>query len=118
MRIIINLYVQQGSHPLIQSFLSDIMAKFHELDTGALQYIFQGNIRRTEQAASHFHFLFLFWFLVQFVGNMQQTVGGDDVVEGLGAALRVDGAAHVAEIAEQVEAVEHDDQIAFHETLG
>ena len=63
-------------------------------------------------------FLFLFRLLVQFVGNVQQTVGGDDVVEGLGAALGVDAAADVGEVAEQVEAVEHDDQIAFHETLG
>ena len=31
---------------------------------------------------------------------MQQTIGGDDVVEGFGFALCIDGAAHVGQVAE------------------
>ena len=31
---------------------------------------------------------------------MQQAVGGDDVVEGLGLALGVDGTAHISQVAE------------------
>ena len=31
---------------------------------------------------------------------MQQTVGGDDVVEGLGLALCINGAAHIGQVAE------------------
>lgn len=38
--------------------------------------------------------------------HMQQAVGGDDVVEGLGLALGVDGAAHVSQVAENVEGIE------------
>ena len=32
---------------------------------------------------------------------MQQTVGGDDVVEGLGFALGIDGATHVGQVAKE-----------------
>ena len=49
---------------------------------------------------------------------MEQAVGGNDVVERFGAALRVDVTAHVGEIAEQVEAVEHQRQVAVHEAFG
>ena len=34
---------------------------------------------------------------------MQQTVGGDDVIEGLGFALGIYGASHVGQVAKNVE---------------
>ena len=40
---------------------------------------------------------------------MQQTVGGDDVVEGLGLALCINGATHVGQVAENVEGIELDE---------
>ena len=48
---------------------------------------------------------------------MQQAVGGDDVVEGLGLALGVDGAAHVGQVAENVEGIELEEEFAFHHSL-
>ena len=49
---------------------------------------------------------------------MEEGVGGEDVVECLGAALRVDRVADVGELAEHVEAVELKEQVAVHESLG
>ena len=46
---------------------------------------------------------------------MQEGVAGQGVGVGLGAALRVDGAGDIAELAEEVVAVEHDDEAAFEE---
>ena len=48
---------------------------------------------------------------------MEEGVGGQDVVEGLSAALRVDAVADVGELAEHVEAVELQEQVAVHESL-
>ena len=62
--------------------------------------------------------LFLLRLLVQPVDNVQQGVARRDVAPRLGAALGVDGAANVGEIAEEVETVEHTDKIAVEETLG
>ena len=45
---------------------------------------------------------------------MQQAVGGDDVVEGLGLALGVDGAAHIGQVAEYVEGVELEKELSLH----
>ena len=44
---------------------------------------------------------------------MQQTVGGDDVVEGLGFALGIDGATHVGQVAKNVEGIELDKEFAL-----
>ena len=46
---------------------------------------------------------------------MEEAVTGHDVGEGLGAALGVEGAGDVAELSEDIEAVEHDEEIAFEE---
>ena len=43
---------------------------------------------------------------------MQQTVGGDDVIEGLGFALGIDGATHVGQVAKNVEGIELEDEFA------
>ena len=48
---------------------------------------------------------------------MKEGVGGQDVVEGLGAALRVDAVADVRELAEHIEAVELQEQVAVHKSL-
>ena len=48
---------------------------------------------------------------------MEEGVGGQDVVEGFGAALRVDAVADVRELAEHVEAVELQEQVAVHKSL-
>ena len=45
---------------------------------------------------------------------MEQAVGRDDVVERLGTTLRVDGAAHVGEVAQQVKAVEQQRGLHHH----
>ena len=44
---------------------------------------------------------------------MQQTVGGDDVVEGLGFGLGIDGASHVGQVAKNVEGIELEDSLPF-----
>ena len=44
---------------------------------------------------------------------MQQTVGGDDVVEGLGFGLGIDGASHVGQVAKNVEGIELDKEFAL-----
>lgn len=44
---------------------------------------------------------------------MQQTVGGDDVVEGLGFALGIDGTTHVGQVAKNVEGIELDKEFAL-----
>ena len=44
---------------------------------------------------------------------MQQTVGGDDVVEGLGFALGIDGATHVGQVTKNVEGIELDKEFAL-----
>lgn len=44
---------------------------------------------------------------------MQQTVGGDDVIEGLGFALGIDGATHVGQVAKNVEGIELDKEFAL-----
>ena len=46
---------------------------------------------------------------------MQEGVAGHDVGISLGAALAVDGAGDVAELAEDVEAVEQDEEAALEE---
>ena len=48
---------------------------------------------------------------------MQQAVGGDDVVEGLGLALGIDGAAHVCQVAENIEGIELEKEFSLHHTL-
>ena len=55
---------------------------------------------------------------VQTIHDVQEGVAGCDVVPRLGAALGVDGTADVGEIAEEVKAVEHTDEVAVEETLG
>ena len=44
---------------------------------------------------------------------MQQTVGGDDVIEGLGFALGIDGATHVGQVTKNVEGIELDKEFAL-----
>ena len=44
---------------------------------------------------------------------MQQTVGGDVVIEGLGFALGIDGATHVGQVAKNVEGIELDKEFAL-----
>ena len=44
---------------------------------------------------------------------MQQTVGGDDVIEGLGFALGIDSATHVGQVAKNVEGIELDEEFAL-----
>ena len=44
---------------------------------------------------------------------MQQTVGGDDVVEGLGFALGIDGSTHVGQVTKNVEGIELDKEFAL-----
>ena len=44
---------------------------------------------------------------------MQQTVGGDDVIECLGFALCIDGATHVGQVAKNVEGIELEDEFAL-----
>ena len=44
---------------------------------------------------------------------MLQTIGGDDVVEGLGFALGIDGATHVGQVAKNVEGIELEDEFAL-----
>ena len=63
-------------------------------------------------------FSFLLRLLVQSVYDVQQCVAGCDVAPRLGAALGIDGAADVGEVAEEVEAVEHTDEVVMEETLG
>ena len=46
-------------------------------------------------------------FLIEAVEDVEHGVLGSDVAPGLGAALGVDGAAHVAELTEEVEGIEH-----------
>ena len=48
---------------------------------------------------------------------MEQPVGRDDIVESFRAALRIDGAADIREIAQEVEAIEHKGEVAVHEFL-
>ena len=48
---------------------------------------------------------------------MQERVARRDVVPRLSAALGVDGAADVGEVAEEVETVEHTDEVAVKETF-
>ena len=55
--------------------------------------------------------------LIQPVYHMEQSVGGNDIVECFRSALCVDGAADVGEIAHQVEAIEHEGHVAVHEFL-
>ena len=45
---------------------------------------------------------------------MQKTIGGDDVVEGFGFALCIDGAAHVGQVAKNVESIELEKDFALH----
>ena len=56
--------------------------------------------------------------LVQFPREMEEAVGGEDIVEGLCFALGVDGAAHVGLVAQNVEGVEVELEVAFHHSLG
>ena len=49
---------------------------------------------------------------------MQERVTRRDVVPRLSAALCVDGMSDVGEIAEEVETVEHTDEVAVNETFG
>ena len=44
---------------------------------------------------------------------MQQTVGGDDVIECLGFALGIDSATHVGQVAKNVEGIELDKEFAL-----
>ena len=44
---------------------------------------------------------------------MQQTVGGDDVIEGLGFALGIDGTTHVGQVTKNVEGIELDKEFAL-----
>ena len=44
---------------------------------------------------------------------MQQTVGGDDVIEGLGFALGIDGATHVGQVTKNVAGIELDKEFAL-----
>ena len=44
---------------------------------------------------------------------MQQTVGGDDVIEGLDFALGIDGSTHVGQVAKNVEGIELDKDFAL-----
>lgn len=62
--------------------------------------------------------LFLLRLLVQSVDNVQQSVAGRDIAPRLDAALGVDCSVDVGEVAEEVEAVEHTDEVAVKETLG
>ena len=48
---------------------------------------------------------------------MQERIAGRDVIPCLDAALCIDGASDVGEVAEDVEAVEHTDEVAVEETL-
>ena len=48
---------------------------------------------------------------------MQQTVGGDDVIEGLGFALGIDGATHVGQVAKNFEGIELDKEFALQHPL-
>ena len=56
--------------------------------------------------------------LVQSVDNVQQSVAGRDIAPRLDAALGVDCSVDVGEVAEEVEAVEHTDEVAVKETFG
>ena len=56
--------------------------------------------------------------LVQSVDNVQQGVAGRDIAPRLDAALGVDCSVDVGEVAEEVEAVEHTDEVAVKETFG
>ena len=49
---------------------------------------------------------------------MQQSVAGRDIAPRLDAALGVDCSVDVGEVAEEVEAVEHTDEVAVKETFG
>ena len=49
---------------------------------------------------------------------MQETIGGDDIVECLAATLGIDIAAHIGKFAQQVEAVEEDGQVLLGQTFG
>ena len=49
---------------------------------------------------------------------MGHDVAGDDVVPGFGAALRVERTAHVAQVAEDVEGVDHEGEITLKDALG
>ena len=56
--------------------------------------------------------------LGQSVDNVQQSVAGRDIAPRLDAALGVDCSVDVGEVAEEVEAVEHTDEVAVKETFG
>ena len=60
---------------------------------------------------------FLLRLFVQSIHDMQEGVAGCDVVPRLDATLGVDSTADVGEVAEEVEAVEHTDEVAVEETL-
>ena len=59
------------------------------------------------------------WFLghVDAVDGMEDAVGGYHVVECFGTSLCVHIALYVGEVAQEVEAVEHDGEFAFQQTF-
>lgn len=61
---------------------------------------------------------FLHWLLVEPINEVKEGVAGHDVGEGLGAALGVDNAGDVVELAKDVEAVEHHEKLTFEEGSG
>ena len=60
----------------------------------------------------------ILWLLVVSIDEVQEGVSRQNIGVSLGAALGIDGACDVRELAEYVEAVEHDDPLAFEEGTG
>ena len=49
---------------------------------------------------------------------MEEGVGRDEVIEGLGTSLSIDGLLDIGELTEHIEAIELKEQIAVHEPFG
>lgn len=81
-------------------------------------YVWSVSSYRIYYISGDYYCLFLLRLLVQSPDEVEEGIGGDDVVEGFGAALGVDGVADVGEVAEDVETVELKEQVAVHEAFG
>ena len=64
---------------------------------------------------TNFTIIFTLWYLVQAIDNMEQCIAWHDVGIGLSTSLGIEGAGDVAELTENVKAVENHEQPAFQE---